>query len=93
MMHDIFGHSRSTNIGRDKAIRHAKNSGTIVEVRKEVEVDIDVEGERQWLGLGDNYAYGLGYAGRREKSDGLGEAIEKELDRRGVPLRYAGKSH
>lgn len=48
------------------------------------EVDVDVGGERQWLGIGDDYGYGLAYASRREKdkSDGLGEAIEKELGRR-----------
>jgi hypothetical protein len=89
MMQDVFGHARLGVTGMEGDAQREKNLGMTVEVRKEV--DIDVGGERQWLGLGDNYAYGIGYA-RREKSDGLGEAIEKELDRRGVQLRDAGQS-
>ncbi|KII96195.1 hypothetical protein PLICRDRAFT_96965, partial [Plicaturopsis crispa FD-325 SS-3] len=52
------------------------------------------DGERQWLGKGDDYAYGLEYAGRREKSEALGTQIERELARRlggeeEAPLRHA----
>jgi len=86
MMEDAFGRARLRNTGNEQQ----KNPRKVVEVRKEVDVDVDVGGERQWLGLGDDYAYGLGYASRREKSDGLGEAIEKELRKRGVRLRDAG---
>lgn len=57
-----------------------------LEVEVEKQVDIDVEGEKQWLGLGDNYGYGLGYI-RREKSEGLEEQIERELERRGYGSR------
>lgn len=86
MMEDAFGRARLRNTGNEQQ----KNPRKVVEVRKEVDVDVNVGGERQWLGLGDDYAYGLGYASRREKSDGLGEAIEKELHKRGVRLRDAG---
>ena len=55
------------------------------------QVDIDIEGERRWLGTGDDYACSLGYLSRREKSDGLGDAIEKGIPRRGVGLRDSGK--
>jgi hypothetical protein len=47
------------------------------------EVEVDVSGERQWLGLGDDYGYGLGYFGR-ERSDALSVQIEKELQIRGI---------
>jgi hypothetical protein len=53
-----------------------------VEVQVVESVDVDVAGEQQWLGLGDDYVYGLGYA-RREKSEALGLQIEKELQKRG----------
>ena len=55
-----------------------------MEVQVLREVNVDVGGERQWLGIGDDYGYGLVYASRREKdkSDRLGEAIEKELGKR-----------
>jgi hypothetical protein len=92
MMEDAFGRARLRHTGRECGSQREKRFGRAVEVRKVVDVDVDVGGERQWLGLGDDYAYGLGYASRREKSDGLGEAIEKELDRRGVRLRDVGKS-
>lgn len=46
------------------------------------QVEVDVAGERQWLGLGDDYGYGLGYF-RRERSEGLSVQIEKELQQRG----------
>ena len=92
MMEDALGRARLKNVGRERRGRGEKSSVRAVEVKKEVEVDVDVGGERQWLGLGDDYAYGLKYAIRREKSVGLGEAIEKELDKRGVQLRDAGES-
>lgn len=58
-------------------------------VGMEVEEVMHVGDERQWLGLGDQYAYGIGYHSRRlrEKSDGLEEQIEKELNTRGYRKR------
>ena len=58
-------------------------------VGMEVEEVVHVGDERQWLGLGDEYAYGIGYHSRRlrEKSDGLEEQIEKELTARGYRKR------
>jgi len=43
-------------------------------------VEVAVDGERQWLGVGDDYGYGLS---RRERSDPLGVQVEKELEKRG----------
>jgi hypothetical protein len=50
----------------------------VVEIDTAVEVAVD--GERQWLGVGDDYGYGLS---RRERSESLGEQFEKELAQRG----------
>jgi len=49
----------------------------VLEVDRTVEVAVD--GEKQWLGVGDNYGYGLS---RRERSDALGMQFEKELEKR-----------
>ena len=67
-----------------------KERPTLPSLKVEVEQDIavDIEGERQWLGLGDNYAYGLGYM-RREKSDELEVQIGRELEKRGY--RWSGE--
>ena len=58
-------------------------------VEMEVEEVMHVGDERQWLGLGDEYAYGIGYHSRRlrEKSDGLEDQIDKELTARGYRKR------
>ncbi|KAK0504541.1 hypothetical protein EDD18DRAFT_1397256 [Armillaria luteobubalina] len=51
-----------------------------------VHVDIehvDMGGQRQWLGLGSDYGYGV----RRERSDSLEVQIERELERRGYGSR------
>jgi hypothetical protein len=97
-LEDIFGRARARPAhivcGKDESAKRtlwglgAKEKGSQVaplEVEVVEQVDVDVEGERQWLGLGDDYAYGLGYA-RRERSDGLEEQIEQELQRRGFSL-------
>jgi hypothetical protein len=49
-----------------------------LQVGKAVEVEVD--GERQWLGAGDDYDYGLS---RRERSEALGVVVERELEKRG----------
>ncbi|KAH8996304.1 organic solute transporter Ostalpha-domain-containing protein [Lactarius akahatsu] len=51
-----------------------------LQVSKAVEVDVDVDGERQWLGAGDEFDYGLS---RRERSEALGVVVERELEKRG----------
>ncbi len=49
----------------------------VLEVDKTVEVAVD--GEKQWLGVGDNYGYGLS---RRERSEALVIQLEKEPEKR-----------
>ncbi|KAI9064028.1 hypothetical protein FKP32DRAFT_588534 [Trametes sanguinea] len=91
VLEDVFGRSRIA-IRRDasvpasgRAMASEKDLGVTVEVEKEVHVN----DERQWLGIGDDYVYGLGYQSKpqRERSEGLGEQIEKELTKRGYGLR------
>lgn len=53
-----------------------------VEIEIDHRIEVDVEGERQWLGLGNDYVYGLEYM-RKERSEGLEEQIQRELGRRG----------
>lgn len=47
---------------------------------KAVEVQVDVDGERQWLGAGDNYDYGLS---RRERNEALAVMVEREIEKSG----------
>lgn len=54
-----------------------------VEVEVNRHVEIMVEGQRQWLGLG---RYGRYVWDRRERSAGLEEQIDQELERRGHPI-------
>ena len=91
VLENVFGRSRFT-IVRDangsvsgKGNASEKDLSVSVHVEKEVRVD----DERQWLGAGDDYAYGIGYQARRQKepSEGLELQIEKELARRGYTLR------
>ena len=73
--------------------RRKERSGTgVLSVGVDVEEVIHVGEERQWLGLGDRYTYSIGYAARKEKSDGLEEQIEKELEKRGVNYTRRGIS-
>jgi hypothetical protein len=58
--------------------RPKEEMGLVLEVDTTVEVAVD--GEKQWLGVGDNYGYGLS---RRERSEALGMQFEKELEKRG----------
>ena len=62
-----------------------KEKGLVLEVDKTVEVVVD--GEEQWLGVGDNYGYGLS---RRERSEAIGMQFEKELEKRGYRLSGGG---
>lgn len=58
--------------------RPTEEKALVLEVDRTVEVAVD--GEKQWLGVGDNYGYGLS---RRERSEALGMQFEKELEKRG----------
>ena len=66
---------RRAEVGHGRP-REAKEP--VVEIDTSVEVAVD--GERQWLGVGDDYGYGLS---RRERSETLGIQFEKELEKRG----------
>ncbi|KAH9996669.1 organic solute transporter Ostalpha-domain-containing protein [Russula compacta] len=58
----------------------------VVEVDRAVEVEVN--GERQWLGVGDEYCYGLV---RRERSETLGIQFERELQKRGYGCSNLGQ--
>ncbi|GJE91499.1 organic solute transporter Ostalpha-domain-containing protein [Phanerochaete sordida] len=94
---NVFGKSRHEIHGRVASLTAPKPTEKPTEkpedkplgVRVAVEETVHVNAERQWLGVGDDYAYGLAYheRRRREKSDGLEEQIEKELTSRGYGRR------
>ena len=96
VLESVFGRSRFA-ISRDA---YGSSSGKVNASEKDVNVSVHVEkevrvgDERQWLGVGNDYAYGLGYQSRRQKepSEGLESQIEKELARRGYKLRGKHKS-
>ncbi|EMD33408.1 hypothetical protein CERSUDRAFT_56898 [Gelatoporia subvermispora B] len=85
VLENVFGRSRldvaGCRVGSAGGGESAAREKLVVGVDKTVHVGA----ERQWLGTGDDYAYGLEYHMKRqqEKSDGLGEQIEKELTKRG----------
>ena len=55
----------------------------------QVEREIDVDGQRQWLGTGNDYIYGLGFM-HGERSASLELEFERELAKRGYgPSRGA----
>jgi hypothetical protein len=82
---EAFGRPRVLGARRSKMTVSERKSipDLPVEVDIEEHVDADIGGEKQWLGLGDNYGYGL----RRERSDGLEIQVERELERRGCTPR------
>lgn len=92
-LENIFGKSRHEIQGSQVASlthqRTADEEKSALSVRVAIEETVHVNAERQWLGVGDDYAYGLAYHNRRqrEKSDGLEEQIEKELAQRGYGRR------
>ncbi|KAL1944940.1 hypothetical protein VTO73DRAFT_2560 [Trametes versicolor] len=91
-LEDVFGRSR---IAIHREANMSASGKPMRPPEKELSVSVDVEkevhvnDERQWLGVGDDYIYGLGYQAkpRREKSDGLEEQIDRELAKRGYTLR------
>ncbi|KAI0794133.1 organic solute transporter Ostalpha-domain-containing protein [Fomes fomentarius] len=92
VLENVFGRSRF-DITREAGSSRPKvnSSEKDVNVTVEVEKEVRVGDERQWLGVGDDYIYGLGYQARRqrERSEGLESQIEKELVRRGYSIRGA----
>lgn len=89
-LENVFGRSRYAIVREarpsdSKAGASEKHLGVTVEVEEEVRID----NERQWIGLGNDYIYGLGYQAKRkrERSEGLESQIEKELAMRGYTLR------
>jgi hypothetical protein len=68
--------------GRSRPEMRREPLGEVKKVVMEVDttVEVAVDGEKQWLGIGDNYGYGLS---RRERSEALGIQFEKELEMRG----------
>lgn len=93
VLEGVFGHTRIQVRGLDATApskqASAKDEKDVLAVRMDVEETVHIGAERQWLGVGDDYAYGLGYHSRtsREKSDGLQEQIERELTDRGYTRR------
>ena len=80
-----FAIYREARASDSKAAVSEKN----LDVNVEVEEEVRINDERQWIGVGDDYIYGLGYQARRqrERSEGLESQIEKELAMRGYSLR------
>ncbi|KAH8828193.1 organic solute transporter Ostalpha-domain-containing protein [Flagelloscypha sp. PMI_526] len=64
----------------------------IVDIHVDRSVEADIGGERQWLGIGDDYGYGLGYL-QREKSESLEAQIQRELALRGYSDEIPGRGH
>ncbi|KIP11275.1 hypothetical protein PHLGIDRAFT_124932 [Phlebiopsis gigantea 11061_1 CR5-6] len=89
----VFGQSRiqiqSSRVGPIVKKKPVMKEKEVLAINVAVEETVHIGEERQWLGIGDNYAYGLGYHTRRarEKSDELGEQINKELVTVGYPRR------
>ena len=89
VLEGVFGQSRIRLEGKlptttEKTVAKEKSS---MSVQVDVEETVFINRERQWLGVGDDYAYGLGYHSRRQKerSEGLEEGIQRELEQRGYP--------
>ncbi|KAF8483336.1 organic solute transporter Ostalpha-domain-containing protein [Russula ochroleuca] len=76
VLENVFDKSRSEK--RRGCSGEAKE--LVVRVDKTIDVTVAVDGEQQWLGVGDDYGYGLS---RRERSEALVIQFEKELDKRG----------
>ncbi|THH10664.1 hypothetical protein EW145_g1178 [Phellinidium pouzarii] len=65
-----------------------KYDGCDLAIAIEVEKEFHIKDERQRIGTGDDYIYGLGLS-RHERSAGPAEQIEDELDRRCLPARVS----
>lgn len=93
VLEGVFGRSRMQVHGSRNASstnqKPVPGEKEALAINMQVEETVHIGEERQWLGVGDDYAYGLGYHSRREreKSDGLEEQIETELAARGYSRR------
>lgn len=89
-LENVFGRSRYAIV---RTVNPSESKGGTSEKKLDVNVEVEEEvrigNERQWIGLGDDYIYGLGYQAKRkrERSEGLESQIEKELAMRGYTLR------
>ncbi|KAL0576386.1 hypothetical protein V5O48_005607 [Marasmius crinis-equi] len=73
------GPSTSTPLVTEKDAQEDARDVTFPSLRTDADRRMDVGGQREWLGAGNHYGYGI----YREKSDGLEAQIEMELARRG----------
>jgi hypothetical protein len=79
---EAFGRQRTPATGNIESTHFDSKSKPVFQVKVvEEDVDVDVAGEKQWLGLGDNYGYGLQCL-HREGSDRLEIQTARELERR-----------
>jgi len=74
----VLEHAFDKSLPEMRRGRPKEEKELVLEVDTTVEVAVD--GEKQWLGVGDHYGYGLS---RRERSEALGMQFEKELEKRG----------
>ncbi|KAL5492651.1 hypothetical protein ACEPAI_4098 [Sanghuangporus weigelae] len=92
---DIFGEKVPNEIRSKKGVRASATERDVmyqsVSVSVEVEKEVHVDAERQWLGTGDDYIYGLEFP-RRERTAGFEEQVEIELERRGLSIRSSGNA-
>ncbi|KAF7798182.1 hypothetical protein EIP86_009399 [Pleurotus ostreatoroseus] len=91
VLEGVFGHSRipTAKQSAQPPTRDVEPEKERLTVAVSVEETVHIGQERQWLGVGNDYGYGLGWHSRhqQEKSGGLGEQIERELTSRGYPLQ------
>ncbi|PSR81628.1 hypothetical protein PHLCEN_2v6310 [Hermanssonia centrifuga] len=93
VLEGVFGRSRIQIRGSAKLQNEGPQLGAVEKgelfVGGAVEETAHIGEERQWLGVGETYGDGLGYHSRRtkEKSEDLGQQIEKELAKRGYSRR------
>ncbi|KAI0053265.1 DUF300-domain-containing protein [Auriscalpium vulgare] len=72
------------NVSGKTRMRPARDLGEKKGVGVAVDSVTEVNGERQWLGVGDEYGYGLG---RRERSEAFNVQVEKELTKKGYSMQ------
>jgi hypothetical protein len=89
-----FGKQRPTQMKRnfvgdrpDDCTNLSEPMFPMVQAQVDEHVEFDVVNEKQWLGIGDDYGYGLLKFLRKERSESLEKQIEKELEKRGYSLR------